>query len=110
MKTSAVPADNQIIEALAIVFNSQHDIVPAFEAGKLNKDCVVVRCVSGAAGQRNAGTAQTMPPLGVLMDKGYRVAWSQTAVVRRIRQSAFRYSRYPGSVYRRAADQSATAI
>ncbi|MGL6019618.1 MAG: phosphogluconate dehydratase, partial [Gibbsiella quercinecans] len=32
MKTSAVPADNQIIEAPAVVFESQHDIVPAFEA------------------------------------------------------------------------------
>ncbi|VDY36226.1 phosphogluconate dehydratase [Morganella morganii] len=59
MKTSAVPADNQIIEAPAIVFNSQHDIVPAFEAGKLNKDCVVVVRFQGAAGQRDAGTAQT---------------------------------------------------
>ena len=42
MKTSAVPADNQIIEAPAVVFDSQHDIMPAFEAGKLDRDCVVV--------------------------------------------------------------------
>ncbi|WP_337232524.1 dihydroxy-acid dehydratase, partial [Vibrio cholerae] len=42
MKISAVPDENKIIEAPAIVFNSQHDIAAKFEAGELNKDCVVV--------------------------------------------------------------------
>ncbi len=42
MKTSAVPVENQVIEAPAVVFESQHDVLPAFEAGLLDKDCVVV--------------------------------------------------------------------
>lgn len=42
MKTSAVPDENQIIEAPAVVFNSQHDITARFEAGELNHDCVIV--------------------------------------------------------------------
>ncbi|EML9904259.1 phosphogluconate dehydratase [Morganella morganii] len=74
MKTSAVPAENQIIEAPAIVFNSQHDIVPAFEAGKLNKDCIVVVRFQGPQANGMPELHKLMPPLGVLMDKGYRVA------------------------------------
>lgn len=33
MKTSAVPVENQVIEAPAVVFESQHDVLPAFDAG-----------------------------------------------------------------------------
>jgi len=42
MKTSAVPVENQVIEAPAVVFESQHDVLPAFDAGLLDRDCVVV--------------------------------------------------------------------
>jgi phosphogluconate dehydratase len=31
MKTSAVPVENQIIEAPAVVFESQHDVLPALK-------------------------------------------------------------------------------
>ena len=74
MKTSAVPADNQIIEAPAIVFESQHDIVPAFEAGKLDQDCVVVVRFQGPQANGMPELHKLMPPLGVLMDRGFKVA------------------------------------
>lgn len=74
MKTSAVPADNQIIEAPALVFESQHDIVPAFEAGKLNQDCVVVVRFQGPQANGMPELHKLMPPLGVLMDRGFKVA------------------------------------
>lgn len=74
MKTSAVPADNQIIEAPAIVFESQHDIVPAFEAGKLDRDCVVVVRFQGPQANGMPELHKLMPPLGVLMDRGFKVA------------------------------------
>lgn len=74
MKTSAVPADNQIIEAPAAVFESQHDIVPAFEAGKLNRDCVVVVRFQGPQANGMPELHKLMPPLGVLMDRGFKVA------------------------------------
>ncbi len=74
MKTSAVPADNQIIEAPAVVFESQHDIVPAFEAGQLNKDCVVVVRFQGPQANGMPELHKLMPPLGVLMDRGFKVA------------------------------------
>lgn len=74
MKTSAVPADNQIIEAPAVVFESQHAVVPAFEAGELNKDCVVVVRFQGPQANGMPELHKLMPPLGVLMDRGFRVA------------------------------------
>lgn len=74
MKTSAVPADNQIIEAPAVVFHSQHDVVPAFEAGKLDKDCIVVVRYQGPRAIGMPELHKLMPPLGVLMDRGLKVA------------------------------------
>jgi phosphogluconate dehydratase len=74
MKTSAVPTDSQIIEAPAVVFNSQHDIVPAFEAGKLDRHCVVVVRYQGPQANGMPELHKLMPPLGVLMDRGYKVA------------------------------------
>ncbi|ERK08948.1 phosphogluconate dehydratase [Serratia fonticola] len=74
MKTSAVPAENQIIEAPAVVFESQHDIVPAFEAGKLDRDCVVVVRFQGPQANGMPELHKLMPPLGVLMDRGFKVA------------------------------------
>ncbi|SMB52846.1 6-phosphogluconate dehydratase [Serratia proteamaculans] len=74
MKTSAVPTDNQIIEAPAVVFESQHDIVPAFEAGKLDRDCVVVVRFQGPQANGMPELHKLMPPLGVLMDRGFKVA------------------------------------
>ncbi|PVZ83230.1 phosphogluconate dehydratase [Serratia sp. S1B] len=74
MKTSAVPTDNQVIEAPAIVFDSQHDIQPAFEAGKLNQDCVVVVRFQGPQANGMPELHKLMPPLGVLMDRGFKVA------------------------------------
>ncbi|STT07418.1 phosphogluconate dehydratase [Klebsiella michiganensis] len=47
MKTSAVPVENQIIEAPAVVFESQHDVLPAFEAGLLDKDAWLSSVIRG---------------------------------------------------------------
>ncbi|PHM38448.1 dihydroxy-acid dehydratase [Xenorhabdus mauleonii] len=74
MKTSAVPTENQVIEAPAVVFNSQHDIAPAFAAGKLNRDCVVVVRYQGPQANGMPELHKLMPPLGVLMDRGFKVA------------------------------------
>ncbi|KFK92226.1 MULTISPECIES: phosphogluconate dehydratase [unclassified Serratia (in: enterobacteria)] len=74
MKTSAVPAEHQIIEAPAMVFDSQHDIAPAFAAGKLNQDCVVVVRFQGPQANGMPELHKLMPPLGVLMDRGLKIA------------------------------------
>ncbi len=74
MKTSAVPVANQIIEAPAVVFESQHDVGPAFDAGKLNKDCVIVVRYQGPRANGMPELHKLMPPLGVLLDRGYKIA------------------------------------
>ncbi len=46
MKTSAVPVENQIIEAPAMVFEKvSMMLLPAFDAGLLDRDCVALSCV-----------------------------------------------------------------
>ncbi|VTP67950.1 Dihydroxy-acid dehydratase [Serratia rubidaea] len=57
-----------------MVFESQHDIVPAFEAGQLDKDCVVVVRFQGPQANGMPELHKLMPPLGVLMDRGFKVA------------------------------------
>lgn len=74
MKTSAIPEANQIIEAPAVVFNNQHDILPLFESGELDRDCVIVVRFQGPSANGMPELHKLMPPLGVLMDRGYKVA------------------------------------
>lgn len=74
MKTSAVPRDHQIIEGPAVVFDSQHDVGAAFESGELNRDCVVVVRYQGPRAIGMPELHKLMPPLGVLLDRGFKVA------------------------------------
>ncbi|WP_272687526.1 phosphogluconate dehydratase [Providencia sp. PROV149] len=74
MKTSAIPEENQIIEAPAVVFNDQHAILPVFESGALNRDCVIIVRFQGPSANGMPELHKLMPPLGVLMDRGYQVA------------------------------------
>lgn len=74
MKTSAVPRDHQIIEGPAVVFENQHDVVSAFEAGELNRDCVVVVRYQGPRAIGMPELHKLMPPLGVLLDRDFKVA------------------------------------
>ncbi|MGI3431006.1 phosphogluconate dehydratase [Providencia stuartii] len=74
MKTSAIPEANQLIEAPAVVFNNQHDILPLFESGELDRDCVIVVRFQGPSANGMPELHKLMPPLGVLMDRGYKVA------------------------------------
>ncbi|MDR0807335.1 MAG: phosphogluconate dehydratase [Enterobacteriaceae bacterium] len=74
MKTSAVPLERQIIKAPAVVFESQYDIDAAFKAGKLDRDCIVVVRFQGPKAIGMPELHKLMPPLGVLMDRGFNVA------------------------------------
>ncbi|WP_058912077.1 phosphogluconate dehydratase [Entomohabitans teleogrylli] len=74
MKTSAVPAENQVVEAPAVVFESQHDVLPAFEAGLLDRDCVVVVRHQGPKANGMPELHKLMPPLGVLLDRRFKIA------------------------------------
>lgn len=74
MKTSAVPDEYQILEAPAVVFENQDDIDAAFKQGKLDKDCIVVVRFQGPKALGMPELHKLMPPMGVLLDKGYKVA------------------------------------
>ncbi|AKJ43632.1 phosphogluconate dehydratase [Pragia fontium] len=74
MKTSAVPQDRQIIKAPAVVFDSQYAIDDAFNAGHLDRDCIIVVRFQGPKAIGMPELHKLMPPLGVLMDRGFNVA------------------------------------
>ncbi|NCB59554.1 MAG: phosphogluconate dehydratase, partial [Gammaproteobacteria bacterium] len=42
MKVSAVAPEHQIVEADALIFDSQHDVETAYKAGQLNRDAIIV--------------------------------------------------------------------
>ncbi len=73
-KTSAVAAERWAIEAPAAVFEAQDDVLAAFKAGTLDRDCVVVVRGQGPRANGMPELHKLMPPLGVLQDRGHRVA------------------------------------
>lgn len=74
MKTSAITTEHQIIEAPAVVFNSQYELDAEFKADKLNKNCVVVVRFQGPNAIGMPELHKLITPLGVLQDRGYQVA------------------------------------
>lgn len=74
MKTSAIEPSHQVIEAPAVVFNSQFDLDAEFKAGCLDKDCVVVVRFQGPKAIGMPELHKLITPLGVLQDRGYKVA------------------------------------
>ena len=73
-KTSAVAAERWTIEAPAAVFASQDDVLTAFKAGQLDRDVVVVVRFQGPRANGMPELHKLTPALGVLQDRGYRVA------------------------------------
>lgn len=74
LKTSALRDGTDVIKAPAVVFHSQHELDAAFKAGELNKDCIVVVRFQGPKACGMPELHKLTPPLGVLQDKGYKVA------------------------------------
>lgn len=74
IKVSAVPEDRQVIEAPAIVFDSQEALQQAFKAGALERDFVAVVRFQGPQANGMPELHKLTPPLAVLQGKGYRVA------------------------------------
>ena len=74
IKTSAVKPDRHVIEAPARVFDSQEAMQAAFKAGELDRDVVCVVRFQGPRANGMPELHKLMPPLGVLQDRGHRVA------------------------------------
>jgi phosphogluconate dehydratase len=73
-KTSAVDSARYSIEAQARVFDSQEGVQAAFKAGELDRDVVVVVRFQGPRANGMPELHKLTPPLGVLQDKGFKVA------------------------------------
>lgn len=74
MKTSALREPHCHIEAPAVVFEDQFELDAAFKAGDLDRDCIVVVRFQGPAAIGMPELHRLTPPLGVLQDRGYKVA------------------------------------
>ena len=74
LKVSAVKPENRVIEAPAIVFQTQQELMDRFKAGELNKDFVAVVPFQGPKANGMPELHKLTPPLGVLQDKGFQVA------------------------------------
>jgi phosphogluconate dehydratase len=74
IKVSAVPEALHVIEAPAQVFNSQEELLAAFQAGHLAKDVVCVVRWQGPQANGMPELHKLTPPLAVLQGQGFKVA------------------------------------
>jgi phosphogluconate dehydratase len=74
MKTSAVKAEALVVEAPAVVFEDQDALQDAYHRGELNKDFIAVVRFQGPRANGMPELHNLTPPLGVLLDKGFKVA------------------------------------
>ncbi|CBS90407.1 phosphogluconate dehydratase [Azospirillum lipoferum] len=74
IKTSAVKPEHRVVEAPARVFDNQEAVQAAFRAGELDRDAIVVVRYQGPGANGMPELHKLTPPLGVLQDKGFKVA------------------------------------
>ena len=74
IKVSSVPDDRHVVEAPAIVFESQEQLLAAFKAGTLERDFVAVVRFQGPRANGMPELHKLTPPLAVLQGNGYKVA------------------------------------
>lgn len=74
IKVSAVKPQHRVVRAPAIVFNDQDDMLAAFQRGELDRDFVAVVRWQGPRANGMPELHKLTPALGVLQDKGRKVA------------------------------------
>jgi phosphogluconate dehydratase len=74
IKVSAMKAGDHVIEAPAIVFDTQDAVASAFKAGALERDFVAVIRFQGPRANGMPELHQLTPVLGSLLARGFRVA------------------------------------
>ena len=74
IKISAVDVKHRVVEAPAIVFNDQDEVMEAFEKGELHRDFIAVVRFQGPQANGMPELHKLTPPLGVLQAHGYKVA------------------------------------
>ena len=74
IKVSAVKPEHRQVRAQAVVIDNQHALQEKFEAGLLERDCIVVVRFQGPRANGMPELHKLTPILGVLQDRGHRVA------------------------------------
>ncbi|MBS1157412.1 MAG: edd [Proteobacteria bacterium] len=74
IKISAVKPEHHLIEAPALCFNDQEEVTAAFQRGELDRDFVAIVRFQGPRANGMPELHKLIPTLGVLLDKGFRVA------------------------------------
>ena len=74
MKVSAVKPESRVIEAEAIVFQSQKYLMDKFRAGELERDFIAIVPYQGPKANGMPELHGLTPPLAVLQGRGYKVA------------------------------------
>ncbi|WP_037141164.1 phosphogluconate dehydratase [Rhodococcoides fascians] len=74
IKTSALADEHRVVTAPAKVFDDQADFLAAFDAGDLEGDFVAVLRYQGPQANGMPELHKLTPALGILQDRGYRVA------------------------------------
>lgn len=73
IKTAAVAPEHRIVEAPAIVFHEQTDLMAAFKRGELDKDFIAVVPFQGPKFNGMPELHSLTPTLSILQKKGYKV-------------------------------------
>jgi phosphogluconate dehydratase len=74
IKTSAMAHEHHVVEAPALVFNDQQEVIAAFKAGKLARDFVAVVRFQGPRANGMPELHKLTPSLTSLQSKGFQVA------------------------------------
>ena len=74
IKTSALKPEHRVIEAPAMVFDSQEEVLQAFKRGELERDFVAVVRFQGPRANGMPELHKLTPELGILQDRGFKVA------------------------------------
>jgi phosphogluconate dehydratase len=74
IKTSAVKPEHLVVEAPAVVFEDQDALLAAHARGELERDFVAVVRFQGPQANGMPELHSLTPALGVLLDKGFKVA------------------------------------
>lgn len=74
VKTAAVSEEHLIIEAEAVVFYEQKELIEAFKRNELNRDFIAVLPYQGPSNNGMPELHQLTPTLSLLQKRGYKVA------------------------------------
>jgi phosphogluconate dehydratase len=74
IKVSAVKPENRVVEAPAVLFNDQSELIAAYKRGELEKNFVAVVRFQGPRANGMPELHSLTPTLANLQDKGFKVA------------------------------------